>query len=92
VDELPLRFLQRAASFLDRQGEEQWAARFYRQIVEKHPETTAALRSLVRLAELARREGNAREGREALLRAREHPECSGEWRDLVEKGLISLPP
>jgi len=92
IDEMPLRFLQRAASFLDRQGEENWAARFHRQIVAKHGETNAALRSLVRLAELARQEGNPREGREALLRAREHPECSGEWRDLVEKRLVLLPP
>lgn len=92
MDGLPLRFLQRAASFLDRQGEEQWAARFYRQIVEKHPETTASLRSLVRLAELARKEGDVRVGREALLRARAHPDCSGEWRDAVEKALVALPP
>lgn len=90
MDELPLRFLQRAASFLDRQGEEQWAARFHRRIVEKHPETTAALRSLVRLAEIARREGDAKAGREALLRAREHPECSGEWRAIVERELVAL--
>ncbi len=92
IDAMPLRFLQRAASHLDRQREEVWAARFHRLIAEKHPETTAALRSLVRLAELARREGNSQEGRAALLRAREHPDCSGEWRDIVERRLVVLPP
>ena len=92
LDALPLRFLQRAASFLDRQGEEHWAARFHRRLAEKHPHSTAALRSLVRLAELARKEGDPQAGREALLRAREHPECSGEWRDLVEKRLVLFAP
>jgi membrane associated rhomboid family serine protease len=90
MDELPLRFLQRASSFLDRQGEEQWAARFHRRIVEKHPETTAALRSLVRLAEVARKEGDAQAEKGALLRAREHPECAGEWRAIVERDLALL--
>jgi membrane associated rhomboid family serine protease len=89
-DDLPLRFLQRAASFLDRQGEEAWAGRLHRRIADEHPETTAALRSLVRLAEVARKEGDAPAGKEALLRAREHPECSGEWRAIVERELALL--
>ena len=90
MDALPLRFLQRAASFLDRQGEETWATRFHRRIADNHPTTTAALRSLLRLAEIARREGDAKAGKEALLRAREHPECTGEWRTRAERELAAL--
>ena len=90
LDALPLRFFQRAASFLDKQGDDSWACRFHRKIADSHSKSAAALHSLVRLADFAQKEGDGRGAREALRRAREHPECSGDWRTLVEKKLVAL--
>jgi membrane associated rhomboid family serine protease len=90
IDALPLRFLQRAASFLEKEGDDEWASRFYRRIAESHPESSSGLRALVRVAEAARLQGDARGAREALTRAREHPECAGEWRRLVEDRIAAL--
>ncbi|HEY3172543.1 MAG TPA: rhomboid family intramembrane serine protease [Thermoanaerobaculia bacterium] len=90
MDALPLRFYQRAASFLDKQGEQAWASRFYRKIAESHARSDAALHALLRTAELAQKEGDARGARDALERASDHPECSGEWRSIVEKKLAAL--
>ena len=53
LDDLPLRFLQRAASFLDRQGEGDWAARFHRRIAGEAPPVD-------RGAPVARSHGRAR--------------------------------
>lgn len=90
LDALPLRFFQRAASFLDKQGDDAWACRFHRKIADGHSKSGAALHSLVRLAEFAQKEGDGPGARESLQRAREHPECSGDWRTLVEKKLAAL--
>jgi membrane associated rhomboid family serine protease len=90
MDALPLRFHQRAAAFLERQGEESWACRFHRKIAESHAASSAALHSLVRLADFARKEGDSTGAREALARAIDHPDCFGEWRNVVEKKLASL--
>ena len=89
-DALPLRFHQRAASFLDKQGEEVWASRFHREIADRHPESAGALHALLRMADVARREGDSTGARKALQRASEHRDCSGEWRALVEKKLAAL--
>jgi Tfp pilus assembly protein PilF len=90
LDALPLRFFQRAASFLDKQGDDAWACRFHRKIADSHSKSGAALHSLVRVGDFAQKEGDGRGAREALRRAREHPECSGDWRILVEKKLAAL--
>jgi len=90
MEALPLRFHQRAASFLDKQGEEAWASRFHREIAERHAETDAALRALLRVADVARREGDTAGARAALERAREHRDCTGDWRTLVERKLSEL--
>jgi len=91
IDALPLRFHQRAASFLDKQGDDAWACRFHRKIADSHSKSGAALHSLVRMADFAQKEGDTRGAREALRRASEHPECSGDWRNVVEKKLSALP-
>jgi hypothetical protein len=90
MDALPLRFHQRAAAFLDKQGEDAWACRFHRKIAESHTRSSAALHALLRMADFARKEGDTTGARDALRRASEHPDCSGEWRNLVEKKLAAL--
>jgi membrane associated rhomboid family serine protease len=87
---LPLRFHQRAAAFLDRSGEEQWAVRFYRNIAARHPTGPGSLRALLRLAELLQKEGDASGARDALRLAGEHPDCAGEWRRVVERRAAAL--
>ena len=91
IDALPLRFYQRAASFLDKQGDDAWACRFHRKIADSHSRSSAALHSLVRMADFARKEGDLVGARGALSRANEHPDCSGDWRNVVEKKLSALP-
>lgn len=91
-DALPLRFLLRAAAFLDRSGEEQWATRFYREIAAHHPADPGSLRALLRLAELVQKDGDRAGARNALLIARDHPECAGEWVNVVERRLAALGP
>lgn len=90
LDALPLRFHQRAASLLEKQGQDLWAARFYREIADHHAGSPGGLRALVRLAEISKKEGDLPAAREALRRAREHPEYSGEWREIVERNLSAL--
>jgi membrane associated rhomboid family serine protease len=91
IDALPLRFYQRAASFLDKQGDDAWACRFHRKIADSHSKSSAALHSLVRMADFAQKEGDLVGARGALRRANEHPDCSGDWRNVVEKKLSALP-
>jgi membrane associated rhomboid family serine protease len=90
IDALPLRFYQRAASFLDKQGEDAWACRFHRKIAESHSRSSAALHALVRVADFAQKEGDTPGARDALSRASEHPDCSGEWQNLVENKRAAL--
>jgi membrane associated rhomboid family serine protease len=84
MDALPLRFFQRAASFLEKRGDEAWALRFHRKTAESHPGSAAALHALVRMAEIAQKEGDTAGARDALRRASQHPECFGDWRNVVE--------
>jgi membrane associated rhomboid family serine protease len=84
MDALPLRFFQRAASFLEKQGDEAWACRFHRKIADSHSKSAAALHALLRMAEFAQKEGDTAGAREALRRASQHPDCSGDWRNVVE--------
>ncbi len=90
IDALPLRFYQRAASFLEKQGDDAWACRFHRKIAEKHESSGAALHALVRMAEFAQKDGDGRGAQEALQRASNHPECSGDWRNLVDRKLAAI--
>ncbi len=90
IDALPLRFYQRAASFLEKQGDDAWACRFHRKIAEKHESSGAALHALVRMAEFAQKDGDGRGAQEALQRASRHPECAGDWRNLVDQKLAAI--
>jgi membrane associated rhomboid family serine protease len=88
--ELPLRFHQRAATFLDKNGEERWATHYYRQIARHHASASGSLRALLRLAELLQKEGDLSGAREALRLARAHPECAADWEPVVEGRIATL--
>jgi membrane associated rhomboid family serine protease len=90
ISGLPFRFHQRAATFLDRNGEEQWATRFYREIAAHHATAPGSLRALLRLADILQKDGDFAGAREALRLARAHPECAGDWQPLVEKRIAAL--
>ena len=89
-DALPLRFHQRAGTYLDKIGEEIWAIRFYQEIANHHPQAPGSLRALLRLAELLQRENDGAGAREALRLARQHPDCAGEWSQVVESRAAAL--
>jgi membrane associated rhomboid family serine protease len=87
---LPLRFHQRAASFLDRQGDEAWAFRFHRKIADGYPDSAASLHSLIRIADFCRKDGDLRGARDALRRAEQHPDCNADWREMIRKKTPAL--
>jgi membrane associated rhomboid family serine protease len=89
-DALPLRFHQRAATFLDKAGESQWAIRFYQEIADRHGSDSGTLRAVLRLAELLQKDGDGDGARRALQVARQHPDCSGEWSQVVERQGAAL--
>ena len=83
MDSLPLRFHLRAASFLEKQGESLWAVKFYDWVSRRFAEDPAALRALLRMAEILAGTGDSAGARQALQRAEAHPDCAGEWKRAV---------
>lgn len=91
LDALPLRFHLRAASFLERSGEKLRAVKFYDWAASRYPADPAALRALLKVAEILAGIGDAAGARRALQRAETHPECAGEWKETVARKLAGLP-
>lgn len=87
---LPFRFHQRAAAFLDKTGDVEWATRFYREIATHHAAEPGSLRALLRLSEILQKDGDVAGARELVKLAREHPECAGDWRPVVERRMAAL--
>lgn len=90
MDSLPLRFHLRAASFLEKRGEKLRAIKFYDWIANRHAADLAALRALLRTAEILAGSGDTAGARQALRRAEAHPECAGEWKAAVARKLAGL--
>ena len=68
------RFLLRAGDFLARDGEVARALELYDLLLRTYPEHPSALPTMLKVAELRERAGDAAGAREALKRARRHPE------------------
>ena len=90
VGELPLRFHLALAAFFEKQGDGRSALAQYGLVARRAPADPAALRALVRSAEILRAGGDAKGARAAYLQARAHPACSDPWPALIEKGLRAL--
>jgi membrane associated rhomboid family serine protease len=91
MEAVPLRLRLAVAAFFERQGDGRSALDEYEEIVGRAPEDPAALRALVRRAEILKQGGDHKRAREALLQARTHPACRDAWPGLIEKGLRELP-
>lgn len=90
LERVPARFLMAVASFLERKGDARAALDEYDTVVQQAPADPAALRALVRRAEILKRGGDRKGAREAFERARAHPGCTDPWPALIEKGLREL--
>ena len=82
------KFYARAASFLQRESEHDWAMDLYREVELRGSEDSSlTLRALTQMAELTRRKGNRQESDRLLRKALRHPLCDGDWRERVERDL-----
>jgi membrane associated rhomboid family serine protease len=84
------RLWMAAAACLERAGDARAALESYAAVVERSPRDPAALRALVRRAEILKQGGDRKRAREALEQARAHPSCQDPWPALIEKGLREL--
>jgi membrane associated rhomboid family serine protease len=90
MEELPARFRLALAAWFERNGDGRSALEQYQAVASLAPQDPAALRALVRSAEILRASGDLKRAREAYSRARAHPACNGPWPALIEKGLAAL--
>jgi len=90
LSSLPPRFLLKAGEFLERHGDVRGALHLYDCLLEAFPVDHAALRALVRRAEIRLRLGDHAQAKEDLLRAQSHRDYGEEWRTLIESRLAAL--
>jgi membrane associated rhomboid family serine protease len=87
---LPTRFHLAVGGYFEKEGDGRSALEQYEVVVARSPRDPAALRALLRRAEILKRGGDRKGAREALLQAKAHPACSDAWPALIEKGLREL--
>jgi membrane associated rhomboid family serine protease len=83
-------FLARAAQFAERRGRRKWAIDLYESLCAIETTGANAIGSLVKLGTLRKLSGDAAGARDALTRARHHPDCSPEWAENVDAKLQQL--
>jgi len=81
------QFLPAAAAFAERTGDRPLAISLYRRFCETEGAAANIVPSLVKLGGLLWARGDKHGAREALLRARQRPDCSEEWRRKIESTL-----
>lgn len=84
------KFLARAAVFMERSGDRDFALTLYQRLVDADPHGAAAMQSLVKIGTLLRVTGDLAGARESLQKARAHPACSAEWAGTIEAKLNAL--
>lgn len=84
------KFLQRAAAFVERGGDREWALTLYERLYEADPGSAGAVNALMKIGALRRLSGDFRGAREALARARQHPACTAEWIPSIDAKLAQL--
>jgi membrane associated rhomboid family serine protease len=89
TERLP-RFLSRAAQYAERRGERDLAIVLYESLCEAEPSGPNAIGSLVKLGVLRKASGDLAGAREALTKARHHPDCSAEWAENVDAKLAAI--
>ncbi|HEX9457895.1 MAG TPA: rhomboid family intramembrane serine protease, partial [Thermoanaerobaculia bacterium] len=84
------RFLSRAAQFAERRGDRDLAIVLYESLCDIETTGPNAIGALVKLGTLRKASGNTAGARDALTKARNHPECSPEWAVNVDAKLQQL--
>jgi len=78
------KFFARAASYVERRGDREWALRLYARTLECDPDGVAAVGALVKIGTLLRAKGDLPAARETFAKARAHPACTAEWAPAID--------
>jgi predicted Zn-dependent protease len=81
------KFLARAAAFIERLGEREWALQLYERLYDTDPVGPGAVGTLVKTSALLRASGDRARARETLQKARTHPACNAEWARTIDSKL-----
>ena len=84
------KFLPRAAAYVERSGDREWALDLYRRVFESDPEGANAVPSLVKMGTLLRGAGDVKAARETFAKARAHPACTAEWAPAIDAKIEQL--
>ena len=84
------KFLSRAAVFVERTGDREWALMLYQRLFEADPGSAVAVQSLVKIGTLLRVTGDVAGARASFAKARAHPACTAEWAGTIEAKLAAL--
>jgi membrane associated rhomboid family serine protease len=84
------KFLARAAAFVERNGERDWALELYERLYDTDPVGPGAVGTLVKTSALLRAAGDRTRARDTLQKARTHPACNAEWAQTIDSKLATL--
>ena len=84
------KFLARAAQFMERSGDRDFALRLYQRLCDASPQSPAAMQSLVKIGTLLRVTGDVAGARASLQKARSHPACTAEWAGTIDAKIAAL--
>lgn len=84
------KFLARAAAFVERNGERDWALDLYERLYDADPVGPGAVGTLVKTSALLRAAGDRTRARDTLQKARSHPACNAEWAQTIDSKLATL--
>lgn len=84
------KFLARAAAFVERNGERDWALDLYERLYDTDPVGPGAVGTLVKTSALLRAAGDRTRARDTLQKARTHPACNAEWAQTIDSKLATL--
>jgi membrane associated rhomboid family serine protease len=85
------KFLARAAAFVERLGDRDWALLLYERLYDTDPVGPNAVGTLVKRSALLRASGEPARAREMLQKARTHPACNAEWARTIDSKLSATP-
>jgi hypothetical protein len=90
-DDLPAKFILIAASYREKQNDLDTAYDLYERIVVTAPSDPAAVRSLIRMAQIELRAQHPTEAWRLLVYAKQHPACVDAWKANVDRLLDTVP-
>lgn len=84
------KFTGRAAAYVERKGDRDWAMILYEKALKGDPFGAGAVMSLVKLGSLKKSQGDVNGARASYEEARAHPKCSAEWANTIATRLDEL--